>query len=126
MITKQQFVRRVLDLVQDHVQYDAGTAMSMWWQDPRDNGGWRLTDVGHKLCQQALIDCWHYDIDPHIPTRPLQLIMLKKYLGTPYHLRLGRKPSITFYSSREATMYGLYDHIDRFVQALKRNQHSDS
>jgi len=121
MATKEQFTRQGLDLLDNNSGYNFESAMLLWWQDNRDQGGLRLTPSGHDNFEQAGLENWKFDLDPADPARPIQLLMLKQHLCMPYYLQLGKKPCLTFYSSKEAAMYALYGNIDRFVMALKNS-----
>ena len=121
MPTKQDFTERVLELIKDDSDWDLESAMLLWWTDTRPEGGMRLTLPGHDCFQAAGLESWQFDIDPKTPARPIQLLMLKQHMMMPYYLRIDKKPCVTFYSSREATMFALYGNIDRFVQALRNS-----
>lgn len=120
MLTKEDFTRRVLEVVND-TGWDLESALQLWWQDERDSGGMRLSPTGHKYFQQAGIEGWEFVVESTVPARPLTLLTLKQHMTMPYFLSIGKKFSITFYSSRDATMYSLYGNIDRFVIALKNS-----
>lgn len=120
MLTKEDFTRRVLESVNETV-WDLESALRLWWQDERDSGGMRLSGTGHQYFQQAGIESWEFMIGSTVPARPLTLLTLKQHMTMPYFLNIGKKFSIIFYSSRDATMYSLYGDIDRFVRALKNS-----
>jgi hypothetical protein len=119
MPTKAALTRIVLDLLQDQTAYDFDSALTLWWQDSRDIGGMRLTPSGHEHFQQASFEYWKFDIATNKPVKPVHFLMLTMYLQMPYFLDLGKKRSISFYSSKEATLYALYGDIDKFVNALE-------
>lgn len=125
MPTKEELTRKVLEITGHQHAYDFESAMRLWWQDERDDGGLRLSVTGHKWFQEAEIESWTFPIEATVPARPLTLLMLKRHITMPYFLSIGKKFSITFYGSREATMYSLYRNIDHFVEMLKRIDPAD-
>lgn len=120
MPTKQEFTEQVITQLGD-TRWDLNSAMLLWWVDNRPDGGMRLTMSGHECFQDADLESWKFDIDPRTPTRPVQLLMLKQHMTMPYYIKTGKQPHLTFYSSREATMFALYGDIDKFVQALRNS-----
>lgn len=121
MPTKQEITATVLDLLGQRTGYNFDSAMLLWWQDNRPNGGMRLTIGGHEQFVSAGLEHWRYDIDSFVPT-PTALLMFNQHLIMPYYLQIGKKHSVTFYGSREATLYALYGDIERFVAALKNSR----
>jgi hypothetical protein len=95
-------------------------ANELWWQDIRGGGGLRLSMAGYQVFEQLGIEKYVFEVAPNTPASPAQLISLNRYVTCPYYLRNGKKPSITLYGSREATMYALYGDIKRFVRAISR------
>lgn len=119
MGNKLEFTKKVLSELEPEHGIDLDTAMVLWWQDPRPESGFRLTNQGHKTLQDLGLEHWNFEISSGTPARPQHLIVLNKCITMPYFLDIGKKPCLSFYGSREATMYSLYGDIDRFVSALK-------
>jgi hypothetical protein len=121
MLTKEEFTRKALEVLAEDSAYSFDLAIVIWWQDRRDEGGMRLTETGHHYFKQVF-EHWKFDIDSNTPTKAIQLLMLNQHITWPYYLKTGSKPNITFYNSREATMYSLYGNIDKFTVALKNSR----
>ena len=118
MKNKIEFTNKLLkELPGDH-GLTLESALMDWWQDSRADSGLRLTHSGHKTFQQLGLEHWSFEIPAATIAKPKQLIVLNRHVHMPYHIGVGKKPSITFYGSREATMYALYGDLTRFVNAL--------
>lgn len=90
--------------------------MNAWWQNLRDVGGLRLTDVGYKIFKDILqFDTWTVDISNN-QKRVNQkiLIELDRKLDWPYYLDK-KKFQIHFFSSREATLATLYGDVQEWL-----------
>ena len=92
-------------------------AMEHWWQNR--NGGWRLTYDGFKALKHYDIEHWEFDAPRLVPS-PGLLLALDRKLTAPYYLHISKESKICFFSSREATMYALYNDVKRFVTSLQR------
>jgi len=122
MPTREDYTRKVIELLADCNAYSLDAARVSWWQDSRGQGGMRLTDCGHKQFSRAGLEYWQFDFDPRSRggwPKPRHLLVLKNHLTAPYFLQIGKKATLVFYGSKEATMFALYGNIDSFVQALK-------
>ena len=93
-------------------------AMQQWWQNP--NGGWRITSVGFEAFEQYKIEHWDFETDVSIQAIPRILLVLDRKLTAPYFIKVGKRPKLCFFASREATMYALYNDVNRFVASLQR------
>lgn len=114
MSNKLEFVKNIT------AQSDIWTvddAMEYWWQNT--HSGWRLTYDGFRALKQYGLEHWDFDAPKMIPT-PGLLLALDRKLTAPYFLHVGKDTKICFFSSKEATMYALYNDVKRFVAALQR------
>jgi len=93
-------------------------AMEHWWQSP--HGGWRLTAVGFEAFEQYQLQHWDFETPVAVQATAEVLLALDRKLTAPYYIKVGKKPRLCFFGSREAAMLALYGDIDRFVSALKR------
>ena len=93
-------------------------AMREWWQNP--NGGWRLTHIGFDAFEQYKLEHWDYETPVAVQSTARLLLTLDRKLTAPYYIKVGKKPLLCFFSSREATMYALYNDVNRFVASLQR------
>lgn len=118
MQTREDYTRKVIELLDDCNAYSLDAARLSWWQDSRGQGGMRLTDAGHKHFSRAGLEYWQFDLTPGGWPKPRHLLVLNNHLTAPYFLKIGKKAMLAFYGSKEATMFALYGNIDSFVQAL--------
>ena len=93
-------------------------AMKHWWQNP--NGGWRLNAVGFEAFEQYKLEHWDYETPTAIHAIAGVLLVLDRKLTAPYYIKLGKKPLLCLFDSREAVMYALYNDVNRFVASLQR------
>ena len=114
MLNKLDFVQNLLEQLP---VWDFDAAMRDWWQNPR--GGWRLSHVGFDTFEQCELEHWDYAIAKDISAQPSILLTLDRKLKQPYYIKLGKKPQLCFFDSKEAVMYALYGDITRFIVNLK-------
>ena len=115
MPSKQRLTQKLVS------QFDLWTvedAMRDWWQNP--NGGWRLTHVGFDAFKQCKIEHWDYETPTAIQAVAKVLLALDRKLTSPYYIKLGKKPMLCFFDSREATMYAMYGDLEKFLRYLDR------
>lgn len=93
-------------------------AMQHWWQNP--NGGWRLTHDGFQAFKQYKLEHWDYETPTAIHAVARVLLALDRKLAAPYYIKLGKKPLLCFFDSREATMYAMYGDLEKFLCYLDR------
>lgn len=108
--------------------YTVDSAMSSWWYNKRETGGFRLTDRGVSALLEVL-DLEHFELklkDKDLDSRTL--IELDKNLSGPYYIRYtkSRPTSLVMFSSRDATMAILYDDLKLFAQNLPGGRQGDS
>jgi len=116
MLDKLEFVQ---SLIQQFPGLKSDAAMNAWWQNPR--GGWRLNHEGFAAFEQCKLEHWDYEIPRVRPLQPIVLLILDQKITQPYYIKLGKKPQLCFFDSKEATMYALYGDIDRFIAGLRLN-----
>ena len=93
-------------------------AMKEWWQSP--DGGWRLNAVGFEAFEQYRLEHWDFETEVAIHAVPRVLLTLDRKLTGPYYIKVSKRPKLCFFDSREATMYALYNDVNRFVTSLQR------
>lgn len=97
--------------------WTVGDAMEHWWQNR--HGGWRLTHDGFQAFEQYGLEHWDFETPVAVQATAGILLVLDRKLTAPYYIRIGKKSQICFFSSKEATMYSLYNDIKKFVHSLK-------
>jgi hypothetical protein len=93
-------------------------ALITFWQDPRHEGGFRLTFAGYQALKNINIDHYKFDVPQSTIVSPGALLTLNRKLTSPYFLNVGKNPCIVFFGSKEATMYSLYGDVNKFIHSL--------
>lgn len=94
-------------------------AMSTWWQNIREDGGLRLTDVGYFVFENSLeLSSYIFELPERFLT-PKNLLALDRHMTSPYYLVNNRKHNrLVMFGSREAMMATLHGDIQRFITSL--------
>ena len=121
MITKQQYTQRLLEVLPEQERPTLEQACKIWWIDFRDEGGMRLTKQGYDAFTIAWdLKTYTFGVPPGLPARPGQLLTLNKKLDCPYYIKLGKKPELVLFDSKQATMMALYGDLEKFLLYLSR------
>ncbi len=121
MFNKQQLTQQILVQLPEDDRPSFDQAMKTWWQDIRDdNGGLRLSLSGYDAFNFLNIDRHEFDVPASTPALPRQLIILNKKLDCPYYLKLGKKPRLIIFGSKQAVMYAMYGDLEKFLRYLDR------
>lgn len=115
MPDKLEFTRK---LTAESAIWTVDDAMEHWWQNR--HAGWRLNAVGFEAFEQYGLEHWDFETEVAIHAVPRILLVMDRKLTAPYYIKLGKRPKLCFFSSTEATMYALYNDVNRFVAALQR------
>lgn len=120
MLNKQELTRKLIDQLSGEDRPEFDTAVTAWWQDWRSDGGLRLTTEGRDLLDHLQYESYKFEIPMVIAVVPRNLLILDKKLTCPYHIRLGKKPTLTLYGSKEATLFALFNDPDKFMALLSK------
>lgn len=120
MVNKEELTRRLIDQLQGEDRPDFETALMCWWQDWRTDAGLRLSTEGRDLMDLLEYESYRFEIPMVIAVVPRNLLILDKKLTCPYHIRLGKKPQLTLYGSKEATLFALFNDPDKFMNLLSQ------
>ena len=118
MPSKTEITCGILTNLPENTRPSLDQAMLTWWQNP--NGGWRLTHEGFEAFVQCSLEHWDFEIPVAMQAPAGVLLTLDRKLAYPYFIKLGKKPRLCFFDSKEATMYALYNNIKRFVASLQQ------
>ena len=121
MGNKEELTRRLIDQLQGEDRPDFETALMAWWQDWRTDAGLRLSTEGRDLMDHLEYESYRFEIPMVIAVIPRNLLILDKKLTCPYHIRLGKKPQLTLYGSKEATLFALFNDPDKFMALLAQS-----
>jgi hypothetical protein len=116
MRSKRQLTEEILKTIPEESRPSIEMASKKWWVNLRDAGGLRLTDLGYKfLTDIGTFEKYQIPI-PAIDLNQSLLLALDKKLQFPYYIKKKTKDSyIAFFSSKEATLVGLYGDIAQFL-----------
>jgi hypothetical protein len=123
---RRLIVRRILDIINpDGTDADVDLAMTTWWQNIRQTGGFQLTVYGDQ--QFRLAELEYYDIDCGPVQNSLSAmafhassIKLDKKMPAPFYLIFkDRCKYIRVYDSRVALMIAMYDDINKYLESLE-------
>lgn len=119
MLSKLDYTQQILKHLPESLRLPEEDALKAYWQDPRPEGGFRLTIAGYQALKKLQIDHYIFDVEStSIIVSPSALLTLNRKLTSPYFLTVGKNPCIVFFGSREATMYSLYGDVRKFISSL--------
>ena len=118
--SKIKITQKLIEQLEDPNKPDLESAMLAWWQDWRTSGGLRLTTEGRDLFDLLNYQSYCFEIPQHIAIIPRNLLILERKLTCPYHIRLGKKPQLTLYGDKEATLFALFNDPDKFMALLSQ------
>ncbi len=121
MVNKEELTRRLIDQLQGEDRPDFDHALMFWWQDWRTDSGLRLTTEGRDLLDLLEYESYQFEIPMVIAVVPRNLLILDKKLTCPYHIKLGKKPQLTLYGSKEATLFALFNDPNKFMALLAQS-----
>ena len=121
MVNKEELTLKLISQLQGEDRPDFETALLAWWQDWRSDHGLRLTTEGRDLMDFLEYESYRFEIPNTIAIIPRNLLILDKKLTCPYHIRLGKKPQLTLYGSKEATLFALFNNPDKFMALLAQS-----
>ena len=94
----------------------------VWWQNPRSNGGLRLSKSAQQYLEQTGVDCWSFEIDPTWIT-PRNMLRMDRLIPVPYSIDVSPRPRrawVTIWDSGQAMTIELMGDFDRFLASLER------
>ena len=95
-------------------------APSIFWMNPREDGGMRLTDIGFNFLTKTLnLESFSIDVRD-VKFNGKFLIGLDRFVKSPYYLEIGRWSRITLFDGKTyfaLTMYG--NDFEKFIKAHK-------
>ena len=121
MVNKQELTRKLIDQLPGEDRPDFETAYTAWWQDWRHDTGLRLTSEGRDLLDFLQYESHRFDIPNIIAIIPRNLLILDKKLTCPYHIQIGKKPVLTLYGGKEATLFALFNDPNKFMALLAQS-----
>lgn len=93
-----------------------------FWQNQRNTGGLRLSQVAHAWLEKMQAPCWSFDLDPAWIT-PRNMLRMDRLIPVPYSLEISNRPRrchVIIWDSSQAMTIELLGDFDRFLAALER------
>lgn len=120
MITKQQYTQRLLESLPEDDRPTYEDACQSWWMNFRDGGGMRLTTAGFQAFATCDLETYAFDVPPNLVAMPRHLLTLDKKLDCPYYIRIGKRPQIILFGSKQAIMLAMYNDLEKWLSFLNR------
>jgi hypothetical protein len=120
MSNKSQLTQQLLEQLGIDPRPQLDQAMRDFWYNVKADGSWRLTQAGHDALVSLGFDQHTFDVPNRMPVIPRHLLILDRKLTQPYFIRIGKRPGLTLFGSREAMMYAMYGNLDKFLTYLQR------
>ena len=120
MPDKQQLTQQLLNQLPADDRLGVELALKSWWQDPRDDGGLRLSISGYDVFKFLSIEQYEFEFDFTIVLSPSLLMILNRKLDCPYYLKGGKNARLILFGSQAAMMYAMYGDMEKFLRYLER------
>ena len=121
MPNKAAITQRLIEQLDSQDRPDLETATTAWWMDWRTDKGLRLTTEGRDLFDHLGYESHCFEIPNIIAIIPKNLLILERKLTCPYYIQLGKKPRLTLYGSKEATLFALFNDPVKFMALLAQS-----
>lgn len=118
MPNKSQLTQQLINQLPADESPDFEQALKSWWQDPRHDGGLRLSITGYDAFKFLKIDQYEYEFLKVLS--PSVLMTLNRKLDCPYYLKAGKTPKLILFGSQQAIMYAMYGNLEKFLRYLDR------
>lgn len=120
---KEQITQTVLDQLEGNL-WTFDNAMKKWWQNPRRDGGLRLSPSGDLEFRSAGIEFSDHVIKKIGKSYYGFVVDLSKKIKCPYYIDVsksdtGNVPYIRLYDSRIAMMLTLYGDLESYLDSVK-------
>jgi hypothetical protein len=113
---RRNITQGIIDLLPGAGKLDLDQAVHTWYMNIRDNGGFRLTDLGYLALNAANINFWAVTIDPKAIGKR-ELLIMDRNLLWPYYID-NRNRKLILFSSKEAVMASLYGNVKQWLMNL--------
>jgi len=115
---KLDITKTVLKAIAAEELISLDRASLAWWQNFRNNGGFRLTAEGYDIFKNNF-DSYAIKIEnPHLITSRV-LLQLDKKLDYPYYLAKNRK-TLYLFGSKEAMTIVMYGDVVMYLKNLQK------
>ena len=118
MLDKLNLTRQLLNQLPADDRLGIELALKSWWQDPRDDGGLRLSLLGYDVFKFLAIEQYEFDFTKALS---LSLLMtLNRKLDCPYYIKGGKTSRLILFGSKQSMMYAMYGDMEKFLRYLER------
>ena len=118
MQNKQQLTQQLLNQLPSDDRPSFEQAINSWWQDPRDDGGLRLSISGYDAFKFLAIEQYEFEFLKVLS--PSLLMTLNRKLDCPYYIKAGKTPRLIMFGSQQAMMYAMYGNLEKFLRYLNQ------
>jgi hypothetical protein len=118
MPSKQQITQQLLNQLPTDDRLDLEHALKTWWQDPRDDGGLRLSLFGFDVFKFLEIKPYGFEFSRALS--PSVLMTLSRKLDCPYYIKGGKTSKLVLFGSEQSVMYAMYGDLEKFLRYLDR------
>jgi len=116
MPDKQQLTQQLLTQLPEDDRLGLELALKAWWQDPRNDGGLRLSMSGYDVFKFLSIEQHVFDFSRVLS--PGLLMTLNRKLDCPYYIKGGKTSRLILFGSEQSMMYAMYGDMEKFLRYL--------
>jgi len=120
MLTKQQITERILEGLPEDDRPTYDEACKSWWMNFREGGGFRLTNAGFMALSTWEFETYVFDSPTSLVAISRHLLILDKKLDCPYYIKIGKRPQIVLFGSKQAMMAAMYGDLEKWLIFLNR------
>ena len=120
MLTKLQITEHILAGLPEDDRPTYDEACKAWWMNFRDGGGFRLTNAGYMAIGTCDLETYSFDSPTSLVAIARHLLTLDKKLDCPYYLKIGKRPQIVLFGSKQAVMLAMYGDLEKWLTFLNR------
>jgi hypothetical protein len=120
MNVKQQYTEQLLKTLPENDRPTLDEACKSWWMNFREGGGMRLTNAGFMAFATCDLETYAFDSPTSLVVISKHLLTLDKKLDCPYYIKIGKRPQIILFGSRQAMMAAMYGDLEKWLTFLDR------
>lgn len=120
---KLTITQAVVSLLKEkNIEYSVEQVLTVWWKNPRRQGGLRLTDTGHTAFQTA--DLEYYTVSCNFKniqtTKNFQscgerALTLDRKIPCPYYIDKPKTSTLLIYDSRVYVLISMYGSLEEYL-----------
>jgi hypothetical protein len=120
---KDRITQKVCEQINDNT-LSLEQAYKLWWQNPRRDGGLRLTQLGDLSFRLAGLEYHDHTVKTKDTSYYNFILDLDKKIKCPYYIDVnksteGSKPYLRLYDDRISMMLNLYGDLDSYLKSVK-------